>query len=137
MRTVKSFILYIFVLLLELFRLFSLLYIEKLSTIFGSLLDFTGFAVLCIPAVIIFLIINNEKEFYKFFKLVSFVKVFSIGGSYLYFTSIIAVALSGIAGLSLTKLITYIILPCIMFIIDVFVLVFSLLKGNSLCKLYQ
>ncbi len=137
MRTAKSVVIYLLILILELIRLFSFVYVEKMNINFGSLLDFTGILVLFLPAIILFLILNNEKEFYKFLNIVVVFKILSIIGFYLYWSSIVTKLNVMIRDLDRANMITYILLPFLISVVDMFILVFSLLKEKALCKSYQ
>ncbi len=137
MSDVKSKLAYIFVIILEFIKLFSLVYTQKVNYGFSSLFDFAGYALLFVPVTLFILILNNEKEFYKFLTVIVFIKIFSLVSFYLYFFTLKTGIYNAIESSNPKIIFFFLIWPILLFCIDIFVLVFSILREKFLCKLFQ
>ncbi|MEL3913125.1 hypothetical protein [Treponema pedis] len=132
MRRFLPFILYAAGLACETARAVLSAYSQKSFSPVFSLFDFTGLALICLPAVFFFMLLSNEKEFHSLLKIIALIKFFCIIAAYLFLIKTSAMIGSDSVKMGTFRfqfILTWIFLP-----IDTFILVFSLLRERSLCK---
>ncbi len=132
MRRFLPYILYTAGLAAETARVLLTAYSQRNFSPVFSVSDFTGLALLCLPAVFFFMILNNEKEFHPLLKIIALIKFFCIIAAYLFLiktAKLIQLNSIRIETFRFQFILTWIFLP-----VDTFSLVFSLLRERSLCK---
>lgn len=132
MRRFLPFIMYVAGLVVEVSRVLLTAYSQRNYSEIFSISDFTGLALLCLPAVFFFMILHNEKEFHSLLKIIALIKFFCIAAAYLFLiktAQLIPATAIRESALQFQFILTWIFLP-----VDTFTLIFSLLRERSLCK---
>lgn len=132
MRRILPYILYVFALAIEIIRVLLFTYIEKVQPWPLSIVDWTAFVFLCIPAVSFFLLLHQEKDFHQLLRLIATIKFLSIISAWFFLikTSHFVSLTDWTADMftlqtRVTRLFLY---------IDTIILILCLKRERSLCK---
>ncbi len=132
MRRVLPYALYILGLVVEIIRILLFVYVEKEQPWPLSIVDWSCFVFLCIPALFFFLLLHGEREFHLLLRMIALIKFLSIIASWFFLIKTASfVSLTDwtadmfILQTRITRLFLY---------IDTVILILCLKRERSLCK---
>lgn len=129
MKRILPFFVYAVCLLIEIARVIILVY-SKIS--FFTIADFMGIALLCLPAILWFMLLQNENDFHKVLKINALIKFFCILAAYFFLIKAarnIDFNLRDAAIIKFQYVFTWTFIP-----VDTIMLIFSLARERYLCK---
>ena len=132
MRRVLPYALYILGLIVEIIRILLFVYIEKEQPWPLSIIDWSCFVFLCIPAIFFFLLLHGEKEFHLLLRMIALIKFLSIIASW--FFLIKTASFVSLTDLKADIFILQARITRLFLYIDTVILILCLKRERSLCK---
>lgn len=132
MRRVLPYALYILGLVVEVIRILLFVYIEKEQPWPLSIIDWSCFVFLCIPALFFFLLLHGEKEFHLLLRMIALIKFLSIIASW--FFLIKTASFVSLTDLKADIFILQARITRLFLYIDTVILILCLKRERSLCK---
>jgi len=132
MRRVLPYALYILGLVVEVIRILLFVYIEKEQPWPLSIIDWSCFVFLCIPAIFFFLLLHGEKEFHLLLRMIALIKFLSIIASW--FFLIKTASFVSLTDLKADIFILQARITRLFLYIDTVILILCLKRERSLCK---
>ncbi len=132
MKRTLPFIVYTFALTAEIARVLFLSLSQKSFSAELPVSSFAGLALLCLPAVFWFMLLQNEDEFHTLLRIIALIKFFCIVSSYVFLAKtgrLLGYASADTAALKLQYAFTWALLP-----VDALILFFSLVREKYLCR---
>ena len=132
MRRFLPYALYILGLVVEIIRILLFVYVEKEQPWPLSIVDWSCFVFLCIPALFFFLLLHGEKEFHLLLRMIALIKFLSIIASW--FFLIKTASFVGLTDLKADIFILQARITRLFLYIDTVILILCLKRERSLCK---